>query len=422
MPLLPILFALATLTPQQRELNIQSFDKVWTTVRDQHWDPKLGGVDWQRVRDELRPQIEQADSTAKARAVLTTMLGRLEQSHFNIVPADLYKDLDQKAGADPNESSTGIDLRVIDGKALVTAVEEASDARHRGIRPGWQLVKADGAILTPLLQSIDETYQHSTWRELMATRAILAKLAGKVGDSVRLELLDGGNQPVGVEVTRGKPKGMRVRFGNMPARYVWMETRRLDANIGYIILNIFLSPATVMKEFEDAVKSCMTCDGIIMDLRGNPGGIGGMSMGMAGWFIEKENRRLGTMYTREAPLKFFVNPRLETYRGPLAILVDGLSGSNSEVFAGGMKDLGRARIFGTRTAGAALPSVFERLPNGDGFQYAIANYISEGGQPLEGIGVIPHEEVKLTREALLQGRDPVVEAAVKWMRKTKEIK
>src|SRR5713226_3004404 len=420
--LLPILFALATLTPQQRELNVQSFDKVWTTIKDRHWDPKLGGVNWQGVRDELRPQMEQADSPATARAVLTSMISRLNQSHFNIVPAELYKDLDQKGGADPNESSTGIDLRVIDGKALVISVEETSDANRRGIRPGWQLVKVDGAALSPLLANIAEVYKQSTLLEIMAARAVVAKLAGKVGDPVRLELLDGSNQPVEAEVVRGKPKGVRVRFGNMPVRYVWMETRRLDGNIGYIILNIFLSPTTVMKEFEDAVKSCMSCDGIVIDLRGNPGGIGGMSMGMAGWFIEKENRRLGTMYTREAPLKFFVNPRLETYRGPLAILVDGLSGSNSEVFAGGMKDLGRAHIFGARTAGAALPSVFERLPNGDGFQYAIANYISEGGQPLEGVGVIPHEEVKLTREAHLERRDLVIEAAVKWMRKTKETK
>jgi len=81
-----------------------------------------------------------------------------------------------------------------------------------------------------------------------------------------------------------------------------------------------------------------------------------------------------------------------------------------------MKDLGRARIFGTRTAGAALPSVFERLPNGDGFQYAIANYISEGGKPLEANGVVPDVEVKLTREALLAGHDPARDAAVDWIK------
>src|SRR2546421_2747774 len=141
-------------------------------------------------------------------------------------------------------------------------------------------------------------------------------------------------------------------------------------------------------------------------------GLGIMAMGMAGWFIEKPDQRLGTMHTRQAPLKFTVNPRLPTYRGPVAILVDGSSGSTSEVFAGGMKDLGRARIFGTRTAGAALPPAIDRLPNGDAFQHALADYISEGGQPLEGVGVAPDVEVRLTRAALLAGRDPVLDAAI----------
>jgi hypothetical protein len=83
---------------------------------------------------------------------------------------------------------------------------------------------------------------------------------------------------------------------------------------------------------------------------------------------------------------------------------------------GGLKDLGRAHIVGSRTAGAALPSIIERLPNGDGFQYAVANYVSKGGEVLEGIGVMPDVEVIPTREALLQGKDPVCEAAIAWIR------
>ena len=89
---------------------------------------------------------------------------------------------------------------------------------------------------------------------------------------------------------------------------------------------------------------------------------------------------------------------------------------DTEIFAGGLQDLGRARVFGTRTAGAALPSAIERLPNQDGFQYAVANYISEGGEVLEGRGVIPDVEVIPSREALLRGEDPVVRAAVGWIR------
>ncbi len=56
------------------------------------------------------------------------------------------------------------------------------------------------------------------------------------------------------------------------------------------------------------------------------------------------------------------------------------------------------------------------LPNGDRFQFAFANYISTGGKPLEGEGVIPDVEVPLSRSALLEGRDPAVEAASHWIR------
>jgi carboxyl-terminal processing protease len=58
------------------------------------------------------------------------------------------------------------------------------------------------------------------------------------------------------------------------------------------------------------------------------------------------------------------------------------------------------------------------LPNGDRFQFAIANYIAAGGKPLEGVGVKPDVETPLTRADLLAGRDPAVEAASRWIRST----
>jgi carboxyl-terminal processing protease len=180
---------------------------------------------------------------------------------------------------------------------------------------------------------------------------------------------------------------------------------------------MFLDLVRVMGSFGDAVASCTQCDGLVIDLRGNPGGIGAMAMGMAGYFLDKPGLRLGTMYMRDAQLNFAVNPRFPSFAGPLAILMDGCSASTSEILAGGLQDLGRAHIFGSRSAAAALPSVIERLPNGDGFQYAVGNYVSEGGKPLEGEGVKPDVEVKLTRAALLSGHDAVVDAALNWIEK-----
>ena len=140
---------------------------------------------------------------------------------------------------------------------------------------------------------------------------------------------------------------------------------------------------------------------------------------MAGWFVSRRGWVLGTMRARDYTLGFEINPRADTFDGPLAILVDGGSASTSEIFAAGLQDMGRARVFGTKTAGAALPSLIVRLPNLDGFQYAEATYTSRKGRLLEGAGVTPDVIVRHTRESLLRGRDAALDAAVEWIRSKK---
>ncbi|MBN2446488.1 MAG: hypothetical protein JXO22_07180 [Phycisphaerae bacterium] len=424
-----------TLTPEQRELNVASFDYMWTTIRDKHWDPTLGGLDWDAVRDELRPKVEQADKMSEARAAMRGLIARLGKSHFNLIPSEVYDDMqaedDETADsdgdteevakvADKPESGprkpgvTGMEVRAVDGVGLVTVVDEGP-AANAGVHPGWQIVAVDGRELAPILAAVAEQYSDSLYREFFQSRVIEGRLRGNAGDHITVTFVDGDNQKADVDLELEEPAGKLAGFGNMPRMHVRFESRLLDGNIGYVRLNIFLDPARIMIAFQDAVKAYMGCDGIIIDLRGNPGGLGAMAMGMAGWFVDEPNLYLGTQSTRTMNLKFAISPRAETYAGPLAILVDGGSASTSEIMAGGMQDIGRARIFGTRTPGAALPSVFERLPNGDGFQYAFANYTSASGQVLEGHGVVPDVEVRPDRAVLLAGHDPVIDAAAEWI-------
>src|SRR3982751_3953467 len=97
--------------------------------------------------------------------------------------------------------------------------------------------------------------------------------------------------------------------------------------------------------------------------------------------------------------------RLNPYEGRLAVIVNGGSASTAEILAQGLRDLGRAHVFGTRTAGAALPSNIIQLPNGDRFQYPEANYVSAQGRVLEGNGVELDTVVTPTIPALLAGKD-----------------
>lgn len=92
-----------------------------------------------------------------------------------------------------------------------------------------------------------------------------------------------------------------------------------------------------------------------------------------------------------------------------------LSASTSEIFAAGLQDHGRARIFGETSAGAALPAVIERLPNGDLFMHPMADLVRPSGERIEGRGVLPDVAVEVTREGLLKGIDAPLEAALSWI-------
>jgi carboxyl-terminal processing protease len=398
----------AQLTAEQKQANLASFETVWTTIRDKHWETKPGGLDWQAIHAEYRPQVEAAATTDAARAIMREMIGRLKQTHFAIFPAAVYQVLDADGSGD---GWPGFEARVLDGHVIVTDVYQPGS----NIKTGWEVLQSNGVNLAPLVAKLQTD---PAVHELQLERAVAARLSGQVGGFRSMVFADQNNTRVPLDVKLLPPRGEFSGFGNLPPQPVWFESKKLG-NTGYIRFNIFLDLVHVMQEFGDAVQQCAHCDGIVIDVRGNPGGIGAMAMGMAGWLVRQNGERLGVMYMRGATLNFFINPRAQAFEGPVAVLVDGSSASTSEIFAGGLKDLGRARIFGTRTAAAALPSVITRLPNGDGFQYAVANYISEGGKALEGNGVIPDVEVKLTRKALLAGHDTVVDAALDWIRKQK---
>jgi len=400
----------------QRKLDIESFEYVWTTIRDKHFDPTFGGNDWQSVHGEFRPKIEKAGSKDETRQILQDMMSLLHFSHFNIIPSEVYHLLNRPDGSGSWDGTTGMDVRVIHGEALVTRVEAASPASLAGVRPGWKIVRIRDCWMDSVLVPVTQEFKDSNRSAAMLALAVLDRLAGAVGDSVDIRFLDGNDRPVLRRFHLARTRGEKYRLGHLPPFSVWIEVDTLKYTIGYIAFNAFLNPVRIMPAYNQAMMSFMNAKGIIIDLRGNAGGMGDMVMGMAGWLVSARNQHLGTSRTRDAELRFVIFPRPATYAGPVAVLVDGLSVCGAEIFAQGLRDLGRARLFGTRTYGAAMASAIEKLPNGDGFLYAFANYTSRNGDVLEKNGLRPDVEVPITRKALLKGKDPVVEAAVRWIR------
>ncbi len=419
-----------------RELNLETFDAAWRIINETHWDPEFNGVDWESVRDELRPRAGEAGSAAQLRAVIIDMIGRLGQSHFAVWPRGALGSLRpddggggaglggrREAGA-AGGGDPGFATVLVDDRFVVARVDEQGPGAAAGVRPGWVLHSVNGVELdTAALVAVEGVERHKVLVE--AQRGMDRRLSRRPGETLELLFLDGDDQPVELEVRVQRPEGELRTFGNMPPVFARLESRLLEPDVdiivGVIAFNIWLPQ--LAPAFDGAIDTMRDAQGIILDLRGNPGGVGGMVMGFGGHFVE-EYVSLGTMRTRDAELRFVANPRrintsgelVDPFAGPLAILIDNTSASTSEVFAGGLQAIGRARVFGQRSMGAVLPSLMDELPNGDILQHAFADFVvTASGERLEGRGVVPDQEIDITRADLLAGRDPALEAAVEWI-------
>jgi carboxyl-terminal processing protease len=407
----------------QSRAPVDTFDAAWTIVRDTHFDPRMNGVDWNAVRTELRPRAAAAGSAGELRAVIREMLGRLGQSHFVLVPssADSARETPVDAGGDP-----GFDVRLAGTDILVTSVDPAGGAASAGVRTGWRLLTIDGVSVAQLLGKLDPATPQRL-RNVEAWRAVETRLRGPAGSTAQLTFNDASGTPVAVP--RRPEMGEPVTIGNLPTMHVRVdsERRRTPAGgaAGVIRFNVWMP--LVDARFQHAMDDLRASDGIVIDLRGNPGGLAAMMMGISGHFLT-ERVPLGVMKTRDAELKFVANPRLvsadgvrvQPFAGPVAILVDAMSGSATECFAGGMQSIGRARVFGQTSMGQALPALFDKLPNGDLLIHAYGDFVTADGTRLEGRGVVPDEIVPLRQEDLLAGRDAALDAALAWIDRSRK--
>ncbi|MBS0191385.1 MAG: S41 family peptidase [Phycisphaerales bacterium] len=409
------------LTAEQKQANVESFDIVYSKIKERHFDPAKVGPAWDAEHARLRPKVETATTMGEARSASKELIDSLHQSHFGIIPGDVYSDLSPDDSARPESGSgdwsgdPGFQVRAIDGKAVVTRVRPGSPAAKAGVIPGWTLLKVDSRDVTKVLAKMDASFAGKQDKGMLESAALRSIVGGGESKPMEAVFLDGNDKQVAVTLDRIGPAGTPVTFGNLPTLYLEIEDKKLPEMIGYFYFSIWFDPPKLMPALQKALESCDDCRGFILDLRGNIGGIGALAMGFGGWFVDKPNQRLGTMTTRDSSFNFVLNPRSKPFMGPLAILVDEMSASTSEIFAGGMQDIGRARVFGTHTPGAALPSTVEKLPNGDRLQYAFANYVSAKGTTLEATGVVPDEPIALSRELLLAEGDPVLNAAIRWI-------
>lgn len=408
-------------------VELASFDSVWAHIQRTYYDSTMRGIDWRGVRDELRPRVARATSRTEVRAAITAMLERLGESHFALLPGDAMPAAsnEQAAPASARAGDAGLEVRLHEGKLLITRLDRGGPAAAAGIHTGWAIERIDTMSVAPLVNSLHriEGVRERRLGELRLTMRLSSGLAGPAGSTVRLTMEDGTGRLVVRDLVRQPSPGVRVQMGALPPLLAHLEHWRegsAQSCVGVIRFNVFMIP--VSPAFDDAMSELRSCRGIVLDLRGNVGGVAAMVMGLAGYFVDQEVS-LGELRMRTSQLRYTANPRrvsrtgerIEPFAGPVAILIDELSASTTEIFAAGLQALGRAKVFGAPSAGQALPSLLMPLPNGDAVMYAIADFVAPGGLRLEGQGVVPDHAAPLTRAALLEGVDPALHAALAWL-------
>jgi len=408
-----------------RALELASFDTAWTRVRDSYYDASMRGLNWVALRDSLRPLVERGDTRDDTRSAISTLLSRLGESHFGILPGEA---MDAGAATSSDRAGdAGLELRFLDSALVVTRVDAGTPASRLGIRPGWVIEAIDTLRVLDALRATSKVSAGARrFAFVRLTLNLNGRLTGPAGGTIRLVARDGKNARRELSVPLRETPGQVIEYGALPPLHVRFETQRLTSHagcVGVIRFNIFMTP--VMPQFEDAMTAMRPCTGVVLDLRGNLGGLGAMIMGMSGHFFALPET-LGTMRLREATMRYVANPIrvsrsgqvLQPYQGRVAILVDELSASTTEILAAAMQRLGRARVFGVPTAGQALPALLTRLPNGDRLMYVIGDFAGPGGGRIEGTGVIPDEATPLSQRALLAGRDDALETALNWIGKS----
>jgi carboxyl-terminal processing protease len=394
------------------------FQEAWKQIQEKHFDPAMNGVDWDAVRAHIAPKVDAARDEAEFLAALEEMIKSLGQSHIGIGPPlpdrkamPLASSKPEPAAAGSGEKpkgALGMHAGWLDGKLVVTHVEQGSPADLAHMRPGDEILGLDGSPTSSLVESLPLTLGEH-WQGVIPY-AFDEATTGPIGGRVRLDIASADGTPNKIELVRTAPGIPFFDFGLLGSLLVEFESRMLPGEILYLRFTPCIVDAEQL--VEKALSEHKDARGVILDLRGNPGGVGGIAMAVARLFVDRPVE-LGTMRTRENPeLRFFVHPDENPYRGPFVILVDGSTASTAEILSAGLQAVGRARIVGSTSLGMALPSIVVELPYGWRLQTVIADFQLPNGKAVEGNGVTPDVAVATTLSDLRAQRDRGLEVAV----------
>jgi carboxyl-terminal processing protease len=389
------------------EIKRAAVDFVWTTVRDRYLDPALNGVDWAAARVKHEPLIMAATTDFDFWERLDRMTGELRDSHTRVHSPLQLEDQQQFRSV-----SLGVSMRLIDDAYWIANVAPDSDAWWAGMRPGMQIKTWDGVdIAMAVEQSLAQTRETSS-ATARQRRALSRLSTGELGTRVAVQVLRFDGTPLTATLERRASRTAPT-----------LTARKLPSGHGYIRFNAWNGGLT--ERLVNAIREFKDTPGLIFDLRDNGGGSAQMVGTLAAQLVQgKVNAGERTTRTgRPISVAWNLYPifKLDSdivgvqdpYTGPVTVIVNEGSASASELFAGSLQSLGRARIVGARTCGCLLAYFgYALVPGGGGLAYSEMGFRTAKGQVIEREGVMPDRPVAVSTQDLREGRDRFLEAAL----------
>jgi len=233
---------------------------------------------------------------------------------------------------------------------------------------------------------------------------IITLIRGPRGTKVTLTIRrEGADKPLEISVTRARIE--------IPV----VESKMLPGNIGYVKLNEFSRPAP--ERLRAALQGLLDQkpDGLIFDLRGNPGGLLDVAVDVGSEFLT-EGDILIERHKDGREQHYGVRSGGVATAIPLAVLVNEGSASASEIVAGAIQDEGRGPLVGTKTFGKGSVQLPQTLSDGSMLRVTIARWFTPKGRGIHGAGLEPGVPVSLSEADRTAGRDPQLDKAVEILR------
>lgn len=343
-----------------------------------------------RVLDLIeRNYVDNVDSEKLAISAIEGMLKTLDPYSAYLTP-ERYKELE--IGTSGEFGGVGIEISGENDLLTVITPIEGSPAARAGIKPGDLIIAIDGKSTQGL--SVDEAVK---------------SLRGPKGSTVKITIQSQGDK---------NPREVALVRDIIYVKSV--NSKLIDGRIGYIKLSQFQEKTSeeLVKAIEALESENKTqLNGLILDLRNNPGGLLTQAVDVADEFIDEGLIVSVKGRVEDQSTEYYATKKDNTPGYPIVVLVNKGSASASEVVAEALQDKKRAIILGTKTFGKGSVQSIIKLEDGSGLKLTTAKFYAPSGRSINQVGVIPDVIVEDS-----QGKDLQLERAKELIKSSKTIK